>query len=220
MRYDPVNQKIKELLDSGVLGRLSSVRKRHGHYYGLEWQKTEPEIWFANPALSGGGAFLDEGVHAADWFCWLFGQPVSVMAQIETVQTSFGVDDLGVAIYRFPGNVTGLLHSSWLDQAATNTSEIYGEFGTIIQRYTDGASTRGISETSRPLMLYTVATHSWQYFDIPVHFPKNQEAVVQPFIDCIIHDTPPPVTAEDGRRALKVILAAYQSARAGRLVEI
>jgi predicted dehydrogenase len=220
MRCDPVNLKIKELVDGGALGRVSMVRKRHGHFRGLEWQETNPSIWYASPTLNGGGAFLDEGIHAADWLCWMLGKPTSVMAQIDTVQTSFPVDDMGVAIYRFPGKTMGVLQSSWLCQSAPNSAEIYGEFGTIVQRYTDGASTRGIGEVSSPLSLYMAERKAWQVFDLPVHFPKNHEAVVAPFVDCIIEDTEPLVTAADGRRALEVILAAYESARKGRLVEL
>lgn len=220
MRYDPVNVKIKELIDSGILGRISVVRKRHGHFYGLEWDREKTDIWFPDPVLGGGGAFLDEGVHAADWFCWMFGEPVGVMAHIDTVQTSFEVDDMGVAVYHFPELVTGIFHASWINRAATNTTEIYGEFGTIIQRYTDGASTRSISETSIPLMVYTLETQGWELYDIPVHFFKAQEAHIQPFVDCILQDTAPPVTAQDGRRAVAMILAAYQSAREGRPIQI
>jgi predicted dehydrogenase len=77
-----------------------------------------------------------------------------------------------------------------------------------------------MAEPGQPLKLYTLEGRSWQHFDIPIYFPRNQEAVVQPFIDCLLQDTAPPVTAADGKRALKVILAAYQSAREGRLVEI
>lgn len=219
MRHDPVNYKIKELLASGVLGRISVVHKRHGHYFGLEWDKTDPGIWFTNPMLAGGGAFLDEGVHAVDWFRWMFGEPLSVMAQVQTAQTSFAVDDMGVAIYRFPNNLTAVLHSSWLDQAAVATSTIYGEFGTLIQSHTDGASIRATGETSRPLMLYTRATNAWQSFDLPIHFPLNHEAVIEPFLDYVLDGTPPPVTPYDGRRAVEMILAAYESARLGKVVE-
>lgn len=219
MRHDPANQKIKEILAAGTLGRISVVRKRHGHYFGLEWAASESDIWFANPELAGGGAFLDEGVHAVDWFRWMLGEPLSVMAQIHSAQTPFAVDDVGAAIYCFPGNVLAILHSSWLEQAATITSEIYGEFGTLVQSYTDGASIRTAGETSRPLMLYTRATNAWQSFDLPVHFPFNHEAVVEPFVDCILRDTPPPASAFDGRRALELILAAYESARLRRVIE-
>jgi len=36
---------------------------------------------------------------------------------------------------------------------------------------------------------------------------------IESFINCIINDEEPPVTGEDGRRALEVILNAYRSTR-------
>ena len=60
-------------LRSGELGRITLARVRHGHFYGL--QPDFRERWYVRRALSGGGALLDEGVHAADLLAWLFGMP-------------------------------------------------------------------------------------------------------------------------------------------------
>jgi predicted dehydrogenase len=196
------------------------IRKRHGHFYGLQWQETQPDIWFAQPQWAGAGAFLDEGIHAVDWMRWIFGEPVSVMAQIDTVGTRFAVDDVGVAIYRFKDRSAMVLNASWLDQAATVTTEVFGSLGALAQSYNDGATTRGIAETSSPLKVYWAKTGGWQVFDLPVHFPRNQEAVIRPFIDCLLNNTPPPVTMQDGRRALELVLAAYQSSKTGQAVSI
>ena len=220
MRWDPANQRIKEIVQSGMLGKISMIRKRHGHFYGLKWQKTDPDIWFTKLDLAGAGAFLDEGIHAIDWMRWIFGEPVSVVAQIDTVGSPYEVDDVGAAIYRFQDKSMMALHTSWLDQAAVSTTEIYGSKGTLIQSYTDGASNRSLSENSSPLKVYWDETGDWETFELPVHFPRNQEAVVRPFIDCIIKDLEPPVTMQDGRRALELALAAYQSARTNQLVSI
>ncbi len=40
------------------------------------------------------------------------------------------------------------------------------------------------------------------------------------FVDCIREGVEPEVTAENARAALKTVLAAYQSAREGRRVQI
>lgn len=220
MRWDPVNQKIREIVKSGELGKISMIRKRHGHFYGLKWQQEDPGIWFTQAELAGAGAFLDEGIHAIDWMRWIFGEPVSVMAQIDTVGTNFKVDDEGVAIYRFEDRSMMVLHASWLDQAATNTTEIYGSEGVLIQSHTDGASTRGISETSHPLRIYWKKASGWSVYDLPIHFPRNQEAVVKPFIQCLLERTSPPVTMYDGRRALELVMAAYRSSITGQSISI
>ncbi|MCY4591457.1 MAG: hypothetical protein OXE86_13035 [Alphaproteobacteria bacterium] len=40
------------------------------------------------------------------------------------------------------------------------------------------------------------------------------------FIDALVRGTPPPVTIEDGRRSLQMILSAYEAARTGRTVRV
>jgi len=45
-------------------------------------------------------------------------------------------------------------------------------------------------------------------------FPQE----LQHFVDCVLNDTPPLETGEDGRAVLEIILAAYESAGTGRKV--
>ncbi|NDH53697.1 MAG: gfo/Idh/MocA family oxidoreductase [Betaproteobacteria bacterium] len=53
-RLDPVTAYLRAIVQSGELGRITLVRIRHGHFYGLE-----PDFatrWYTDPARSGGGA--------------------------------------------------------------------------------------------------------------------------------------------------------------------
>ena len=43
---------------------------------------------------------------------------------------------------------------------------------------------------------------------------------VRDFIQCIVDDAPPPVTGEDGRAAVEMALAAYQSSDTGEVVRL
>jgi hypothetical protein len=42
--------------------------------------------------------------------------------------------------------------------------------------------------------------------------------VPRPWVDSLIHETPPTVSGHEGRVAVQMILGAYQSARKGRRV--
>lgn len=221
-RFDPVYVKIKELLDEGAIGRIGTVRMRHGHYFALvkEWMDNKDADWLRDPVAGGGGAFLDEGIHAADVLRWLFGDPISVTAVIDNVLVPMEVDDNGAAIWRFDSGVIAIHQSNWTDLAATNTLEIYGEAGVIIQQYSDCSSTRIMGEISQPLMMYSKKNGSmgWEVFDLPIHFPAYHETVPLKFVEALLDGTEPPVTGEDGKKALEMILGAYQSAREERTV--
>ena len=70
-RFDPVNHELKRLVDEGELGRITLMRVRHGHLYGLMSGGAHsgcPRI-----RLVGWGSLLDEGVHGADFIRWMLG---------------------------------------------------------------------------------------------------------------------------------------------------
>jgi predicted dehydrogenase len=219
MRLDPANHKVKELIESGAVGPVSSIRKRHGNGWAV-MPIPDRFTWFAQPEMAGGGAFLDEGIHAADFLRWMLGRPISVTAVIDRLQAPVGVDDNGVAIYRFESGAIGVLQSAWTWSAATVCTEVFGETGTIIQHFTDGASNAVAGEVSAPLQVYRREgrLEGWQYPKLPIHFPNNHKAVAARFIDCLQTAESPPSTLAHGRDALVMILAAYRSAKEGRTV--
>ena len=99
-RFDPANHEIERLLKEKALGRVTLCRVRHGHSHGLT--EAFHSAWFVDPARSGGGTLLDEGVHAADFLRWMFGEPDTAYA---TLSSTLGlpVEDTAVATFRYAG---------------------------------------------------------------------------------------------------------------------
>ena len=69
------------------------------------------------------------------------------------------------------------------------------------------------------LKIFRAGGEGWQKFNFPV-VPQAARihAVARPVIDYLKGDAPPLATAEDGKVCIKMILGAYQSARAGQRV--
>ena len=143
MRHDPSNQKIKELVESGAVGRISLLRRRHcipvlfsdGFVNG-------PTHWHIDPEKNM-GMFMDDASHATDFIHWIMGRPISVMAEIENTVTNVAPDDTGVAIYRYANGAMVVLLNSSVTLAGENTTEVYGDQGVLIQNYDDSPSTNG-----------------------------------------------------------------------------
>lgn len=220
MRADPVNQKIKELVDAGAVGNVAVVRRRHAIPALLNPGFARPGNWHIDP-VQNMGMFMDDASHAADWFVWMFGTPVSVMAEIDNVVTDVAPDDNGVAIFRFSRKEMGILLNSSTMLAAESTTEIYGDAGVIVQNFGDLSS----SLLSRPagavaLKLYRAGEPDWETFDLPADTPQGARiaAVPRPLADYLHGRSGPLATAEEGRACVEMILGAYQSAREGRRV--
>ena len=221
MRHDPSNRKIKELVDSGAIGKVGLLRRRHCiPVLFNESFVTGPTRWHIDPEKNM-GMFMDDASHATDFIHWMLGEPVSVMAEIENTLTSVAPDDTGVAIYRFAGGAMAVLLNSSVTLAGENTTEVYGDQGVIIQNHDDLPSTN-IPLPPHPiaLKLYTRSQPQWEDLGIPIPASHAERiaAVPRAFVDCLLHDLEPPTTAYDGRVSVEMVLGAYRSAQEGRRV--
>ena len=60
---------VRDAIAAGELGR---VVRTHGYGVHADWG---PSGWFTDPALAGGGALVDMGIHAIDTARFLLGEP-------------------------------------------------------------------------------------------------------------------------------------------------
>lgn len=219
MRCDPLNQKIKEWIDTGAVGKVGAIRRRHCI-----------DVLFNEGFIAGAGAwhfdaqknigmFFDDAVHAADFLYWLLGKPNSVMAEIGNTLTNIAPDDTGVAIYRWPGEAMGVLFNSSVALAGENSCEVYGDEGVIIQNFDDLVSTPH-ANGAPALKLFRRETGQWEYFDyqLPASHGARIEAVAHDWIEKIKSKAAPTATAQDGKVSVEMCLAAYESARSGKRI--
>ncbi len=221
MRRDPANIAMKELIESGVLGKIGVLRRRHCiDALFSEAFVTGRSRWHIDPEKNM-GMFMDDASHATDFIHWMLGKPTSVIAEIDNILTDVAPDDTGLAVYRFESGAMAILLNTSVTLAGENTTEIYGDEGVVIQNYGDGPS----CNLPRPadavaLKLCTRAEPSWKDLGIPI--PKSHgeriAAVPRPFIDCLKNNTEPDVTVADGRVSVEMVLGAYRSAQAGTRV--
>jgi predicted dehydrogenase len=216
-RFDPVNHELRRLVQEGELGRIVLMRVRHGHLYGLG--PGHGMAWAEDPALAGGGALLDEGIHGADFIRWTFGEPESVMAMLSHVGLSKPLENLGLAVFRYPDGLLCELVSSTTFAAGDNSIELFGTKGAAVLSGVDLASRDVTDAGFLKVCRLGEGPRRWAVSPIVPRFKTggfHQQNALQ-FLEALSEGKPPPNTLEDGRRSLEMILAAYRSARSGRV---
>jgi len=220
MRTDPQNIKIKEIIQSGQLGKIFMVRRRHG--LGVHTWPDFKNLWHNKPELNR-DIWADDSAHAIDFIHWLLGAPESVTAEMATLNDPQVLTDNGIAIFRYPGGPIAEVFCSFTCVAAENTTEVFAEKGSIIQNYGDVPS----CNVRRPadacgLKWFTTEKNDWTYSDIasPSGHGARIAGLSAPLADFFHGRRAPIATVEEGRTTLRMTLATYVSTREGRRVRL
>lgn len=198
-RYAPPVLRVKQALEQGKIGEVLAIKgTNHGRM---------PGGWFADPKLAGGGAVMDHTVHVADLIRWFLGKEfTSVYAEVATRFHDVPVDDAGMLTMELDGGVFATLDPSWSRPAA------YPTWGDVTMEIVGTKGTLSLDAFSQNLSLYNNQDQiaAW------VNYGSDMdEGLVNDFVASVNSNTRPPITGEDGLRAMEVALMAYESARTG-----
>ncbi len=121
-RFHPALRKARALVDSGVMGPMMFLRARYGH----GGRKGYDREWRADPALSGGGELIDQGVHLIDLAGWFLGEFSTVEGHATTSFWDMTVDDNAFLSLRTATGQTAWLHVSCSEWKNLFSLELYG----------------------------------------------------------------------------------------------
>src|SRR5215469_5216979 len=218
-RFDPGIVELRRLIDDGALGTLllgeaSTKWYRSQAYY-------DSGTWRGTWALDG-GSLMNQGIHYVDLLLACMGPAAEVTAITATQTHRIEVEDVALALVRFRSGAVGTIVSSTsvfpgMDQRL----EISGTGGTVIVE--DGRIISR-SPSTEPLGTEPLGTGSRDREAAGASTPAigiaSHAAQIADFMEAIEHDREPSVTARDGRAALEVVLAVYESARERRTVTL
>ncbi len=126
LRFSEEAAKAKELIDSGVLGKILNFRLIFGGYMDMTG------TWFVKKELSGGGVIMDNGPHAVDLVSYLLGDIKSVFSKA-TQSQNWGVEDTAKLEVVLTNGTPGTLDLSWPVWVTPNAYlEIYGDEGAVL----------------------------------------------------------------------------------------
>lgn len=112
-RYDPVWTMLDELRDAGTLGDLAHMHVRIVNGPPQRYAAWGSG-WMLDPATAGGGALLNLGIHGADYFLHLTGEPVEVTgAVIGRRAHRLPIEDFGAMTLRSASGVAGTIEAGY-----------------------------------------------------------------------------------------------------------
>jgi predicted dehydrogenase len=150
-----------------------------------------------------------------------------VTAVVSHAALGLQVEDLGVATFGWHSGLVAELTASFCFAAADVSIELYGSLGTVLVSAVDLASrdiTHGhfVRIHRRAPGGQPDGAPAWETVAITPQFKVGQfhQQNALAFIDCLVGGTAPPVSLDDGQRALRMIDSAYRAALSGCRQEI
>lgn len=191
----------KKLVDSKQYGKILWMRGR----YGKSVDKNFSSTWRAKKELSGGGIFLDQGIHMLDLFLMMCGDFEEVKAYISNLYWELDVEDNVFAIFRNKKGQVASLHSTMTQWRHLFAFEIFLEKGYIVinglktssNTYGDESMTVVLNKSLPPEAGWTKEDNSIYPID------NSWRRELEIFIDSIRYDKEIPIG--NTRDALKLM---------------
>lgn len=131
-RMYPKYKKIKEILDSGALGKLSRIMLVNSRYFRTAAYHRSGS-WRSSWNGEGGGALINQGAHILDIWQWLFGMPDEIYADIVFGKyNDFMVDDEATIQMRYKDNLTAVFMLTTGEAVWEERLEIIGSRGKML----------------------------------------------------------------------------------------
>lgn len=223
-RFYEAPRLIKKALDEGRFGKLTMVEASVKWFRSQEYY--DSGAWRGTWAIDGGGALMNQSIHAIDLLSWFGGDVECINGYTETIaHERIEVEDNGVAILKFKNGALGVIEGSTsiypgfikrLEVCGTEGSAILedeslvawsfknetAEDEEIRRRFANANSTMG--GASDPGAINYVG-HMLQFED---------------FADAVRSGGKPFVTGEEAAKAVKIINGIYESVKKGASVAL
>lgn len=208
----PLHRTVRELVDAGRIGQILSAKVAHAVMLPERLRG-----WRVDGTAPGSGVIVDITCHDASVLNPLLGTPRRVTA-IAVQQAPWAVGEQSDAVmtaieYESPSGdrILAQTHDAFTVAHAPTSLEVHGTVGTILVTDAMTQDTPGVVTLSTPAGTETVE----------VDCSDDLYAIIlDAFARAVAGDGTPTASGSDGLAALRVALAAEESAQTARTVEI
>jgi len=199
VRFFPQYAHARQLVQKGELGDIVSIFARRVNVI------TQPDRIKGRT-----GVMFFLGVHDFDAMRWVIGsEPVSVYCEAaNSVESKYPIENETFSIVRFANGAVGCAHIGWYLPTQHPAGfdfklDVTGNKGTL-----------NLDMMRQGLEVYTIEGAKYPYMAAPL------VAEDRAFVDCVLDDKPSPVSGEDGLVAVRMVNAALESIKTGKVVKL
>ena len=199
LRFHPGLRLVKKLLDEGRIGKLLSIKAEFGQYLP-DWV---PSRDYRKSYTANLGVILDAS-HEIDYVRWLAGSEVKQVSCFADKISSLEIDaeDTAEINLKFENGVIGNIHADMTNRIYTRCCKLIGTESTLFFNYNVSALLLGQNEM----------------INFDVSDPYLEE--MKHFISCIENKEKPLIDTLVGEKVLEIALAAKESSKENRVVEL
>jgi len=216
-------KKIKEMIDSGELGKIYRV-----NWILTYWFRTQKYFsdssWRATWKGEGGGVLLNQAPHQLDLFQWMFGMPKKIRAYCSLGKYhDIEVEDDVTAYCEFKEGFSGVFITSTGELPGSDRLEIMADRGRLIcenGKIIFDCVESSVNEFSKTT---NVAFSVPAIETIEIKFDEKKgvhQNIFENFIDAILNDTPLIARGEEGINSVELANAFLYSSLKDVTVEL
>ena len=200
LRFNKSFRKLKTKMESGTIGDVEVAYATFissGPFFHRAESHTPlpvPEWWF-NRDLTGGGALIDLGSHIINLLRWYFGEITHIKSHLG-YRFNLDLEDSAICFTKFESGTTAVITAGWFMQGYQLKLDFFGTVDSALVQHRP--SNRLLAATQ---MLTTGRSEFYQ-----PHFDE-----LQYFANCLIKDSSPSPSGEDGLKDLEAIYQAYKN---------
>lgn len=217
-RFSPLCQIIKNAIEEERFGRLVLCDAY------VKWQRSQDYydncIWHGTLSLDGGGALINQSIHAIDLLSYFVGDVAELFAYIDTIgHCRIDVEDNAVVVLKFKRGALGVVEGSTsvypgflkrLEISGTEGSVIIEE--DILKVWDFKVKKKEDDSIIKKFMFQENISGGGASDPANISYLGHKKQF-EDMVESIEHNHSPLVDGFEARKAVEIVLAAYQSAR-------
>lgn len=220
--FSPLYRRVRDLISAGAIGAPALAQMTRGCFLEESFKRERP--WFLDEQAAAGGMMMSGGVHDFEKLRMIMGEVTAVFARRAPPRfAGMQGDDTSVAMLRFASGAIGLMVQSFLMKNALTRSGV--EEHTLRIEAAMG-SIRAAGTSGGRIVLFRDSVADPFLADAPheteiiIGEVDTFELEAAHFVASVRDGTEPITAGRKMRRSLALVLAAYESMRTNREVEV